>query len=137
MYIFSWPKICEIKHYRSCLPDAKLWYAPVTVNIKRPSDQSPSSGPKGLQWADRGKNKRMSAKDLITDYNYVPEYEADFVIYLGSSSVSAYMSRCRGQFVHIPWKSAKNVCILGHNHLKKALYNYICSIYFNSPNVSS
>ena len=59
-----------------------------------------------------GKNKNICGKDLITDYLCVPGYEADFVIYLGPSrvadtlgpsddNVSAYMSRCRGQFVHI------------------------------------
>ena len=50
-----------------------------------------------------GKNKNICGKDLITDHYSVPGYEADFVIYLGpSKGVSAYMSRCRGQFVHIP-----------------------------------
>ena len=49
----------------------------------------------------KGKNKRISGRDLITDDSCVPGYEADFVIHLGSDSVSAYMSRCRGQFVHI------------------------------------
>ena len=50
-----------------------------------------------------GKNKNICRKDLITDYASVPGYEADFVIYLGpdDNDVSAYMSRCRGQFVHI------------------------------------
>ena len=49
-----------------------------------------------------GKNKNICGKDLITDQFCVPGYEADFVIYLGpNDSVSAYMSRCRGQFVHI------------------------------------
>ena len=48
-----------------------------------------------------GKNKNICGKDLITDTNCAPGYEADFVIYLGSGSVSAFMSRCRGQFVHI------------------------------------
>ena len=49
-----------------------------------------------------GKNKNICGKDLITDYTCVPGYEADFVVYLGpSKNVSAYMSRCRGQFVHI------------------------------------
>jgi hypothetical protein len=48
-----------------------------------------------------GKNKNICGKDLITDHWCVPGYEADFVIYLGSSDVSAFMSRCRGQFVHI------------------------------------
>ena len=49
-----------------------------------------------------GKNKNICGKDLITDTDCVPGYEADFVIYLGPSyAVSAYMSRCRGQFVHI------------------------------------
>ena len=50
----------------------------------------------------KGKNRRISCRDLITDDISVAGYEADFVIYLGSSSnVSAFMSRCRGQFVHI------------------------------------
>ena len=50
-----------------------------------------------------GKNKNICGKDLITDDACVPGYEADFVIYLGpnDNDVSAYMSRCRGQFVHI------------------------------------
>ena len=50
-----------------------------------------------------GKNKNICGKDLITDTECVPGYEADFVIYLGpnDNDVSAYMSRCRGQFVHI------------------------------------
>ena len=49
-----------------------------------------------------GKNKNICGKDLITDHLCVPGYEADFVIYLGpNDNVSAYMSRCRGQFVHI------------------------------------
>ena len=50
-----------------------------------------------------GKNKNICGKDLITDQACVPGYEADFVIYLGpnDNDVSAYMSRCRGQFVHI------------------------------------
>ena len=50
----------------------------------------------------KGKNKRISARDLISDVDCVAGYESDFVIYLGSKdNVSAYMSRCRGQFVHI------------------------------------
>merc|ERR1740129_963100 len=32
-----------------------------------------------------GKNKNICGKDLITDYTCVPGYEADFVIYIGSS----------------------------------------------------
>jgi hypothetical protein len=50
-----------------------------------------------------GKNKNICRKDLITDHECVPGYEADFVIYLGPDdhNVSAYMSRCRGQFAHI------------------------------------
>ena len=51
----------------------------------------------------KGKNRNFSGKDLLTDFYCVAGYEADYVIYLGSSSdVSAFMSRCRGQFVHIP-----------------------------------
>ena len=51
----------------------------------------------------KGKNKRISGRDLISDIWCVPGYEADYVIYLGpnDNNVSAYMSRCRGQFVHI------------------------------------
>ena len=50
-----------------------------------------------------GKNKNICGKDLITDIECVPGYEADFIIYLGpkDGDESAYMSRCRGQFVHI------------------------------------
>merc|ERR1712051_107580 len=50
----------------------------------------------------KGKNRNFSGKDLLTDIACVAGYEADFVIYLGSRNVSAFMSRCRGQFVHIP-----------------------------------
>merc|ERR1719509_136163 len=43
-----------------------------------------------------GKNKIICGKDLITDDNCVPGYEADFVIYLGpNDNMPAYMSRCR------------------------------------------
>ena len=51
----------------------------------------------------KGKNRNFGVKDLITDLECVAGYEADFVILLGSSSksVSAYISRCKGQFVHI------------------------------------
>ena len=49
----------------------------------------------------RGRNRILSSRDLITDYSCVAGYEADFIIYLGSEDVSAYMSRCRGQFVQI------------------------------------
>ena len=49
----------------------------------------------------KGKNRQFTGRDLITDLNCVAGYEADLVIYLGSYSVSAFMSRCRGQFVHI------------------------------------
>ena len=45
----------------------------------------------------KGRNKR----DLIIDSECVAGYEADFIILLGSKNVEAYMSRCRGQFVHI------------------------------------
>jgi hypothetical protein len=51
----------------------------------------------------KGKNRNFSGKDLITDDLCVAGYEADIVILLGSSNyMSAFMSRCRGQFVHIP-----------------------------------
>ena len=51
----------------------------------------------------KGKNRNFSGKDLLTDQYCVAGYEADYVICLGSDvSVSAFMSRCRGQFVHIP-----------------------------------
>ena len=50
----------------------------------------------------KGKNKRICGRDLVTDDTCVAGYEADFVIYLGpKSEVTAYISRCRGQFVHI------------------------------------
>jgi len=49
----------------------------------------------------KGKNRNFTGRDLITDYWSVYGYEADIVFYLGPSNVSATMSRCRGQFVHI------------------------------------
>ena len=45
----------------------------------------------------KGKNKTV----LITDSYCVSGYEADCVILLGSGHVSAFLSRCRCQFVHI------------------------------------
>ena len=50
----------------------------------------------------KGKDKNFNLRDLITDDRCVAGYEADFVIYLGSSgNLTAMMSRCRGQFVYI------------------------------------
>ena len=50
----------------------------------------------------KGRNKNFINRDLITDGLCVAGYEANIVIYLGSTdSVVACMSRCRGQFVHI------------------------------------
>ena len=52
----------------------------------------------------KGRNRNFTGRDLITDPECVAGYEADLVIYLtayGSRYVSAMMSRCRGQFVHI------------------------------------
>ena len=50
----------------------------------------------------RGRKKTFCQRDLITDHLCVAGYEADFVVYLGSKNdLPAYMSRCRGQFVHI------------------------------------
>ena len=49
----------------------------------------------------RGKNKKIAGRDLVTDGECVAGYEADIVIYLGQGNMSEYMSRCRGQFVHI------------------------------------
>ena len=46
-------------------------------------------------------NKGQCQQDLLTDSECSAGIEADFVISLGSKNVSAYMSRCRGQFVHI------------------------------------
>ena len=48
--------------------------------------------------------KNISGRDLISDTRCVLGYEADFVIYVGagrSNQATAFMSRCRGQFVHI------------------------------------
>ena len=53
-----------------------------------------------MEWM-AAKDKNICGKDLLTDTVCVPGYEADFVIYIGSGDVSAFMSRCRGQFVHI------------------------------------
>ena len=47
------------------------------------------------------KNRQFTGRDLITDIFCVAGYEADLVIYIGSSNVSVYMSRCRGQFVQL------------------------------------
>jgi hypothetical protein len=50
----------------------------------------------------KGKNRDISGRDLITDERCVSGYEADFVIFISSSDFpEAFMSRCRGQFVHI------------------------------------
>ena len=46
-------------------------------------------------------NKGQCQQDLLTDSECSAGIEADFVISLGSKNVCAYMSRCRGQFVHI------------------------------------
>ena len=72
-----------------------LWFRSDFENV--------SDGKDSIKEFMRGKNKKMSAKDLITDIECVPGYEADFIIYLGSgdSNFHACMSRCRGQFVHI------------------------------------
>ena len=45
----------------------------------------------------KGKNRTV----LVTDSYCVSGYEADCVILLGSGYVSAFMSRCRCQFIHI------------------------------------
>ena len=49
----------------------------------------------------KGRNRNFTGRDLITDIHCVAGYEADIVFYLGSKNVSAFMSRCRGQFVLI------------------------------------
>ena len=51
----------------------------------------------------KGRNRRFTGRDLIANEECVAGYEADLVICLGfdDNDVSAYMSRCRGQFVHI------------------------------------
>ena len=46
-------------------------------------------------------NKGQCQQDLLTDSECSAGIEADYVISLGSKNVCAYMSRCRGQFVHI------------------------------------
>ena len=46
-------------------------------------------------------NKGQCQQDLLTDSECCAGIEGDFVISLGSKNVCAYMSRCRGQFVHI------------------------------------
>ena len=60
-----------------------------------------SSGKPFIKEWMKGKNRNISGRDLLTDTECVPGYEADFVIYLGLYQVSAFMSRCRGQFIHI------------------------------------
>ena len=45
--------------------------------------------------------KNNNYRDLITDPECIAGYESDFVIYVGPRKNSTYLSRCRGQFVHI------------------------------------
>ena len=71
-----------------------LWFKSTYANFSDSKDSI-------KEWM-KGKNKNIAGRDLITDSECVPGYEADFVIYLGDYDVSAIMSRCRGQFVHIP-----------------------------------
>ena len=52
------------------------------------------------EWT-RGKKKTITGRDLITDPECVAGYEADVVIHLGPDNHTAFMSRCRGQCVHI------------------------------------
>ena len=61
-----------------------------------------SDGKASIKEWMKGKNRNISGRDLLTESMCVPGYEADLVIYLGIDDVSAYMSRCRGQFVNIP-----------------------------------
>ena len=56
-----------------------------------------SDSPSTIKNWMKGKNKTV----LITDSYCVSGYEADIVILLGSGYVSAFMSRCRCQFIHI------------------------------------
>ena len=58
-------------------------------------------------------SKEFIGCDLITDPQCIAGIEADVVIYLGSlsSSVTDVMSRCRGQFFHIPPPDTENVHI--------------------------
>ena len=70
-----------------------LWFNSTNISIS--DDKAPVK-----EWM-KGKNRNISDRDLITDVDCCAGYEADFVIYLGSGHVSAYMSRCRGQFVQI------------------------------------
>ena len=67
----------------------------------RSENTSISHGKDSIKERMKGKNKTFSGRDIITDNRCVAGYESDFVIYVGSSNVSAYMSRCRGQFVRI------------------------------------
>ena len=60
-----------------------------------------SHGKDSIKERMKGKNNTISGRDIITDNRCVAGYESDFVIYVGSTNVSAYMSRCRGQFVRI------------------------------------
>ena len=49
----------------------------------------------------KGRKKEFIGRDLITDTGCMAGYEADFVIYIGSGNVSAFVSRCRGHFFQI------------------------------------
>ena len=50
----------------------------------------------------RGTDKKINCRDIITDHDCMAGFEADIIIYLGSYAEWQYMSRCRGQFIHIP-----------------------------------
>ena len=70
-----------------------MWFRSDYANV--------SDGKASIKEWMKGKNRNISGRDLLTESMCVPGYEADLVIYLGIDDVSAYMSRCRGQFVQI------------------------------------
>ena len=83
-------------------PPPLLWFKSNYASV--------SDGKEDIKEWMRGKNKTYSARDLITDEYCVAGYEADLVIYLGSSSsMSTYMPKCRGQFVQVPCYSTSFV----------------------------
>ena len=84
--------LVSIESVKACLRPHKtplLWF---DSDYEYLSDSSSSI----KDWM-KGKIKTV----LITDSYCVSGYEADCVILLGSGHVSAFLSRCRCQFVHI------------------------------------
>ena len=46
-------------------------------------------------------SKTFVGRHLITDHLCVAGYESDIIIYIGTNNVANFLSRCKGQFIHI------------------------------------